>query len=286
MKKAVFLSYLVGISILIGGCRHDPILPGKPYEIIFLGHTYQHRDRMDARLEKINYDRYGQVWLGGDMLSETTEAFKNLRYLDKYFGLGRSTRHWALGNHDVRNGNLQWINEFTNRKSFYVHHDRGLTIIVLNTNLYEPECAALSDQYKLIKEVADTIQHSSHLILLSHHVAWGKVEPNMDMGSHANAPKDFWRAVCEPNTEFQNSIYPLLVDVQQKGVKVICLAGDFGQRKKSYQYQTQEGIWLLGSGLNKGLSSDIDEEDAALIFHHHPTEKSLDWEFVLLRELQ
>ncbi|MEZ4827576.1 MAG: hypothetical protein R3C61_15030 [Bacteroidia bacterium] len=42
------------------------------------------------------------------MCSETTEEFSTLKYLNRHFRLS-DPAPWAVGNHDVRNGNTEWI---------------------------------------------------------------------------------------------------------------------------------------------------------------------------------
>ncbi|MDX2245234.1 MAG: metallophosphoesterase [Bacteroidia bacterium] len=271
--------------LIVSGCVYETPLPGETQTIIFLGHTYQKRDRMDRRLEKVNYKKYDQIWLGGDMCSETTEEYSTLKYLDNHFRLGDPRTHWAVGNHDVRNGNTNWITEYTGRDLFYASSDQGLTVLVLNTNFEDPDCGLLEAQYNLMTTVLDTLQTSSHLVVLTHHCIWGDAVAGQDMWMTANGNKPFWRSLCTEGSEFMPDILPRLKAVQARGVQVICLAGDFGQRVKAFEYRSAEGIWFLGSGLNKGLSNEIDPDDQAMILTFDPVQKSLEWEFVAVTEL-
>ncbi|MEZ4773927.1 MAG: metallophosphoesterase [Bacteroidia bacterium] len=273
------------LILIFSGCAYEAPIPGETQTIIFLGHTYQKRDRMDRRLEKVNYKQYDQIWLGGDMCSETTEEFSTLKYLNRHFRLGDPRTHWAVGNHDVRNGNTEWITGYTGRDLFYTATDQGLTVLVLNTNFEQPDCALLQEQYDLMTMVLDTIEASSHLVLLTHHCIWGDAVVGQDMWATANGNKPFWKSLCQDGSEFMPDILPRLKAVQARGVQVICLAGDFGQRVKSFEYRSAEGIWYLGCGLNKGLSNDIDPEDQAMLLTFDPVQKNLDWEFVSVEAL-
>ena len=61
---------------------------------------------------------------------------------------------------------------------------------------------------------------------------------------------------CDSNTQFNALIYPKLVEVQNRGVQVVLVGGDVGMQKKSLSYQTREGVWLLGSGINNSLKRE------------------------------
>lgn len=285
------INYLPRISliflaiILIQGCGFDAPLPGEKQEIIFLGHIYQKRNRFDRRLEKVNYNRYDQIWLGGDLCSETTEEKSTLNYLNKHFRLDDPGTHWAPGNHDTRNGNTDWITEYTERELFYVHSDQGLTIMVLNTTFDTTECQLSAMQDAMITTLLDTIEKSSHLVILSHHTIWGDAITGINMWETANANKPQWESLCGTGTRFIPYLEPRLRQVQDRGVQVICLAGDFGQQATSFEYLSDGGIWYLGAGLNKGKSQEIDPDDMVIVFHFDPVAGSLNWDFIRVDNL-
>lgn len=251
---------------------------------MFLGHIYQSPDKIDPRLESTDYTRFGQVWLGGDICSETTEEESTLDYLENIFSLSAPTTHWAVGNHDVRNGNLQWIEQATQKPLFYSAHHDGLTLLVLNTSLQTEDCDARARQYDLFTQLTDTISQSSHLVLMSHYIIWGDVVDGVEMRDQANANKPFWEATCTPATQFPRSMYDQLKTVQARGVQVICLAGDFGQRVQSFSWQNPEGMWFLGAGFKKGNGIVADPEDQILIFSHDVESRQLDWRFTNVEE--
>ncbi len=276
--------------------RPDPIPPDTLVQekkgIIFIGHCYYRPDRIAPRLEPIDYSRFSQVWLGGDLCSETTKKQSTITYLDSLFDLGASTTHWAVGNHDVRNGNVEWITEATGRETYYTHHEKGLTLFVMNTRLHKTECEELEAQYALFKQVCDTISESSHLILLMHNVIWSQVEPSLNpVWPSANGTFASWRSRCEDSltSQFHRVWYPELVQVQQRGIQVLCITGDFGQKATAYEYESTDGVWFLGNGLNKGIiPNHRDPNDMVIFFKHDPETRSLIWQFVkvdLLGEL-
>ena len=44
-------------------------------------------------------------------MSRQLKIRATLIYLDNIFNLSSPQTHWSLGNHDIRNGNLDWIEE-------------------------------------------------------------------------------------------------------------------------------------------------------------------------------
>ena len=273
------------ILFIYASCTEKPDLaPSQPQTIIFLGHIYQESNRIDPRLEKINFKKYDQIWLGGDICSETTEKKSTLKYLDRMFDLDHPGTHWAKGNHDVRNGNLEWFQEYTGRDLFYFQQMVKLGMLVLNTNL-EEDCLQLNEQFELIESLPVTASGLSHLIVMTHHVIWGESIHGVNMWETANANRPSWQVRCEPAGDFQSAILPVLENIQQSGIQVICLAGDFGQRVKQFSYLANNGIWFLGAGMNKGLSLDLDPEDSVIRLNYDPEGEKLDWEFLTIDEL-
>ena len=268
-------------------------------EYLFLGHTYFKENRVDPRLETIDYSKYKGLWLGGDMCSETTKERATLEYLDDLFDLDSEDTHWAVGNHDVRNGNIDWIREFTGRDLYYTHTKDGLTIVVLDTNmgLIEGRGASCEDriaQTQFFENLLDTIQFSSHLVILGHWAIWGGVKPEMHCYSFANACAPYFEFLCDdPASKFPNLMYEKMVAVEQKGVEVLFVTGDGGIYSKQYHFQTEEGIDFLISGLYSTLDRDNPptnvqvnlNPDSVLIFNHLVEEQRLDWKFVNLDEL-
>lgn len=98
---------------------------------------------------------------------------------------------------------------------------------------------------------------------------------------------------CQPPGSFEQLVYPLLRQVQKRGVQVLLIAGDLGQRQKTFEFRTAEGIYFLGTGINNSLDPAFAPDyvtnfdpDRVLLFEHFPEERRLEWEFVLLEKLR
>ena len=104
------------------------------------------------------------------MCTETTKLESTVAYLDALFNLSDPLTHWTLGNHDTRNGNIEFITNRTKRNTFYTVYENGMTIMLLNLSLghvpaLEPSCDLRDEQYKMMLSVFDSIENSSHLIV-------------------------------------------------------------------------------------------------------------------------
>lgn len=301
MRRLLFALFLMILGYF--SCDNGPKLI-KTY--FFLGHPYQwgvvDNNRIDYRFKDFDFGQYDQVWLGGDMCARTNETTMTLDYLDSIFDLSAPTTHWTLGNHDVQNGPLHWIEDQTLRPSFYSTYFDGICLMVLNTNeFYHPnylpkpdECALLKAQLQLLHNIADTITTASHLVLLHHYnlLTNAMTDHQYDLAEVFNFYMEELQVDCTDKQTFEAEIYPVLKKIQQKGVQVIAVSGDLGQRSKAFEYQTKEGVWFLGSGIN---NSAIDyyipdyvtdtSPDKVLLFEHMPEERTLSWKFVELNPL-
>ena len=242
---------------------------------IFMGHTYKSDTKVDPRLEKFDFSNYDGIWLGGDICSETSRDQSTFWYLDSLFDLSNPLTFWALGNHDTRNGNHEWFKKYTKRETYFAHYHSGITSIVMNTNLVPTDCYNMERQYEIIVNVCDTISNSSHLILLMHHGLWANVPGLPSPGAYCHSNLRFWNATCtDVNSNFVNAIYPMLVEVEHKGIEVICIMGDVGSSKKKFNYVSDDGINFLGCGLYHQ-----EPDNMVLIFTHTPEEKKLTWQY-------
>lgn len=287
-KINAFLFFAALLAVC--SCQHDrEKYPDKGYyAYLFLGHTYQTGNTIDERLLNLDIEYYDQIWLGGDMCAETTAQQETLDYLDNLFGLSRPNTHWALGNHDIRNGNIQWITEKTQRPTFYTTSFNGISLIVFNTNLGHGgvyDTIQLNAQFDLIKNVCDTIQQSSHLIILSHAVAWRNIDQVEHVIDAANAEFSYTLFRIAPDKKFADGVYPLLQQVAERGIKVINIAGDFGQKQTAFEAVTADSIYFLGSGITSETEYNSQfpshgKPDKILILYHDPEKQKITWEFV------
>lgn len=291
-KKTVFL----GLLLMLLGCSNEQV--NKQY--LFLGHCYDwgpnDHNRIDERLDSMDFTSFDQIWLGGDLCVRTSKNEFTLQYLDSVLFIGSEKTHWTLGNHDLQDGSLSRIASYTRKPSFYSRSFDDLVLFVMNTSFNHPQlgygndwCESVDRQYQLIAQVCDTIADASHLVVIHHHNlltnALTENQYEMKEIAHYYYPQQAFR--CTPKETFEEAIYPLLEQVQKKGIQVILIAGDYGQRHKGFQYQTKEGIWFLGSGINNSMGErevlpyyvTNTSPDSILIFTRNTEEKTLKWKF-------
>ncbi len=276
------VSILFFLSLNLGSFAQK----GYNYKYLFTAHTYMGESTIDTRLVELDKSGYDNIWLGGDICSETLISKSNMDYLNEQLRIGEPHNYFTLGNHDRRNGNLEYFEKFIGKKSYYADYYNGITTIVLDTNLDPSDCENLNNQFKMICNVTDTISKSSHLILLFHWGLWSGIPGLPDPIIYAHTNLIYWNANCDStNNNFSQMIYPQLVDVKNRGVKVICIMGDMGASYKKVDMRSDDGIIFLGCGLyNIVYSGDEDEwrtkeKDVILEFNHNVANKSLTWNF-------
>ena len=287
---------------LLSSCKKEKPTPidinvnkNKDFTYIFLGHIYDAYGKgrkVDPRVECINFSNYDQIWLGGDLCTEVTAKYSTLEYLNALFNLGSKKTIWTLGNHDVRNGNHEWISEFTKRDLFYAQYTDNITVFNLSTSLLNPlspDSFLVNIQYDFFKQVCDTITTKSKaFIVLMHNVVWDSVSTDFDASVFANTNYKHWKARLNPEGYFYSSVYPLLCNVRNKGIKVFCISGDVGQKDiREFQYLSNEDIWFLGAGISNSLvitdRKDTLPPDKVLIFRN--TTAGFSWQFEVLDTL-
>jgi len=182
-----------------------------------------------------------------------------------------------LGNHD--HSNLELLTEFTGKPTFYTYTKNEVTYLVLYTDLNASNIT--NTQLDLVTQVCDTISTSKSLVVLSHKLFWMPGHPVLEpmIDTIANAKLDFCGWCTQPNN-FYEVVYPKLIQVKNRGIQVLCIAGDIGSYVQEFEYKTKEGIYFLASGMsykaknNKGLLLYFNEDSTAL-----------DWHFELLQNL-
>jgi len=269
VKRYRIIFLLAGILILqsCGTTIPKPTpAPAKNGIYLVLGHTYQwnsphDNNRIDHRLESVDFRKYEGILLGGDNCSETTKFEHTVDYVNDLFDLQNERTLWALGNHDARNGNSHWITERTQRPLFYTTYFDDVQWLVLNSPFeVDPDnpdpCQDMADQWALITTMLDTVQHAANLVLLMHYTVWGNVEPEgMRTDLYANVDKSRVNFVCDSVKRFDTDIYPLLADVAERGIKILVISGDGGQKSKQYRYRSTEGIEFFITGINNSVDT-------------------------------
>ncbi len=232
---------------------------------------------MDGVVEDINYSYYDMLWLGGDLALSTSLDDQTMMHVDSVFNLGDPNTLWALGNHDY--ADLDRIQTYTGRPSYYAYQKNGMTFLVLDTQ--DSLSNIIGPQRELFYRVTDTISESSHLIILHHKLIWmygnDNLQPMIPYVSNGEFGDCFY---CINPNNFYTEIYPVLLEVEERGIEVICIAGDIGFRTNQFEYLTPEGIQFLASGIEAGKPDNM-----ALLFHHNQTWNELTWEYILLSEL-
>ncbi len=285
------------LSIIFGlGCNKQHILDenchNSTLDYLFMAHTYDVPNTVDERILCLNLDCFEQIWLGGDICLETTQDYETIDYLDQLFDLSSPNCHWALGNHDIRNGNVHWITDRKQRPTFYSANFNGITLLVLNTNFFHKgvtviDTVKVNEQFDMIQSVCDTIQASSHLILLSHGQMWKYISQVEAVATAANADYSNIPLRINPTESFASAVYPLLQQVASRGITVINIAGDFGQYQTEFEAVSPEGIHFLGSGITADIlwSQQFPthgKADKFLVLHHDLATRNISWTFETL----
>ncbi len=269
--------YLFSLFIfLLNSCVREQVIddcyPAKEFEILHISHTRTDTNPGLAEyVAELDYSRFDMVWLGGDLAAHSSADTATMMSLDSVFDLGKATTLWTLGNHD--GGAKKLIGFFTGRPDVYSQNFHGITIIVLYTN--DSLSYITSRQMKLIREVTDTISQSSHLVILHHKLIWMPGDPvlepmiplvsngNLGTCGHCISPNNFW-----------TDVYPVLTEVENRGIEVLCVGGDIGMKTKEFSHETAEGVTFLASGLD--FNSD---QNMVLRFIYQPCRRKLSWAF-------
>ncbi len=298
-KTFVFLL----LMSLIYSCypKHLRNSPKNVKQYIFLGHIYDWNaksgNRVDPRIEKIDFKQFDQIWLGGDLCSATTIKKSTLDYLDDLFDLGSPNTHWSVGNHDFRNENLHFITDKTHRKLYSSDYSDSLTVIVMNSmmehSFFNDSCDYKARQLEFLYDALDHLKPSTHLVLLMHSILWDDIQnpPLMEARASANASGSWMDLLCSNHAKFRETLYPRLEQIQANGTQVIIITGDGGQYDKGYYYQAPDGMEFYISGINNSFDFSKNEQrekpfntdpDSILIFTHNLKKGTLQGAFVQL----
>lgn len=276
----LFPALLLGLFFAFSAC-HRPATKSKTlekFELIHLAHSRISKDTaFHKSMMNINFQPYELKLLGGDLSSYTSKDRLTMDSLDKVLDFGNPNTLWSLGNHDY--DDLDLVQEYTERPPFYTYNSHNITFLVLDTQ--DSSSNFVGAQLEMIRNVIDTISESTHLILLHHKLVWLYQNPDLNnyLESISNGRMGELFYFINPNN-FYTKIYPLLLEVEKRGIDVFCIAGDIGNFAKSFYYQTPEGIDFLASGLD-GENPD----NKVLILKYDSKTASLNFDFVLLKDL-
>ncbi len=282
MQKLILGLILLGII----GCSdsskkqasHKSDSNNNALQYLFLAHTRMEANpKVITSIYNIDFSKYEMLWLGGDMAQLSSESTEVLEHLNGTFELKNPNTLWALGNHDYSDTAL--VQKFTDKPRFYSTYKNGITLMVWDTQ--DSLCHITGSQLDLFNEVVDTLNKSSHLIILHHKLIWlyGNDVLENRTDNISNAPIDTCSYCIQPNNFYQD-IYPKLVSLNQKDIQVICVGGDIGFKTQTFEHTTPDGIHFLASGM-----SFNEKVNYGLVFHHDTVEQKLNWTFEALGNL-
>lgn len=266
--------------LCLEACVHQPVVPPAPllqWEYLFLAHPrHNNKDlqRVDSLVEKIPFDNYDAILLGGDLTANSSREDSTMKYLDKIFDLSSPKTLLAQGNHDV--DDLSRLLRYTQKATFYTYTENQITFVVLDTQ--KDNCSIKDEQLTMLQNIADTLSQSDQLVIIHHKLLWMPDHPDLanQISQVSNAgicPYTF----CLFENNFWEDVYPLLLNIKNQGKQVILIGGDLGFKTKYFEYTTPEGIVLLGSGIDQG-----DPDNQVLLLKKDSETKTLSWESVLI----
>lgn len=275
-----FTFLILSLLFLFSCTKEEPTLPPAPdtYEFLALGHPRTNdNSTIDPEVSQMNFDPYDLLLLGGDIAWSTSRDTGILHLMDSIFDIKSETTLWALGNHDYTNPAL--IEDFTGKPNFYHYAFKNISFVILDTE--DSLTSFTQPQHDLLKAVIDTLQETTHLILLHHKLGWmyGHPELESQIDAITNGGSGDCNYCTNPNNFYERT-YPLLLQVKNKGVEVICLAGDIGNKVTSFDYLTDEGIHFIGTGIEYNQSGN-----EVLLFEYTPDIDLLSWRHELLANL-
>jgi len=276
LKKVLFI--LISLALFSCSTYDSSTLDNRvTSRYLSLSHTRTSVNiQLDSTSSEIDFGAYDGLLLGGDLMLQTSEAKQAMDYVDSIYSLSSENVLWALGNHDYKNVDL--ISDYTGRASFYTWFSDGITFVVLDTQLNA--CSIEGEQRDMLEQVIDTISKSNQLVILSHKLIW--MYDNQDLEPRINVISNGIFGTCSHcviANNFNKDIYPELIGVQQSGIDVVCVAGDIGNKVKSFEHVTDDGVTFIGSGIKSGDSGNL-----GLILEKHGNQE-LTWHFEELSSL-
>jgi hypothetical protein len=278
-KKTVLTVTLLSVALFDTIAQIDECPPSARFQYyLHLAHTRTAANpSMDPLVESIDYSYYDMLWLGGDMAVSSSLDDMTMDHIDSILDVGNENTLWALGNHDY--ADLDRISAYTHRPSYYAYFKDKITFLVLDTQ--DSLSNVIGQQLELFSSVTDTLQTTTHLVLLHHKLIW--MYGHSYLQNYINTIPNGGFGDCfyciNPNN-FYTDLYPKLLELEAKGIEVICIAGDIGFRTNEFEYTTPEGVQFLASGIEAGNSNN-----QALVFKHDLVSDSLLWAFTSMSDL-
>ncbi len=267
------------------------MLHAQSLRFLFLGHSYDwtndEGDAVDSRILQLDLDEYDGFWFGGDICANTSLDPHTWKQLDETFDFKNPLTHIALGNHDYRDDNVHLYYGASGKSDFYTSNIHSIVLSVINTNLNASDCQSLDKQYKMLSTVTDSITEASHYILMMHHQIFTEISGLSDFTSNGSCAN--YQMTCTGvSRKFEDTIYPKLIELENRGIEVIVLVGDTGWHKGGH-WTSDDGIDFIASGINNSYYKanapkqiQALEKDKVLEFEFYIEQRKLDWTFIEL----
>ena len=273
-----FLFALFIYLILTPACQAPASLAEEEiHSYMYLSHT-RHKDtevnEIAPEILRLPLQGYDLLLLGGDLMANSTEDSQAVQYLNSVFGLSDSTTLLSVGNHDVENPAL--LTTVTGRPFHYIHQQDGIAFVVWDTQA--DSCNISGQQKAEFFNLTQNLEGVEQVVILHHKLIWMPDHP--ELGRQVGKVSNIGicdQPYCLMSNNFYEDLYPELVKIQAQGIPVILIAGDLGIYKKTFSYQTPEGIWFLACGIQH---DDLD--NSVLLFNKNMRSGELQWSFIRL----
>lgn len=231
---------------------------------IYLSHTRTaSNDSIYKALYSVDFAKYDMTLLGGDLAMNSFATNMVISHLDGIFDLKNPNTLWSVGNHDKTSA--KYFHTLTGKSKYHLYQRDDITFITLDSQ--DSLSSIVGSQKDFLFTALDTISTSS-VVLMSHKLIFMNDHPILDSKIHkvCNANKGDCYHCHNPNN-FQDEVYPKLLELRNKGVQVIWVGGDLGYKKTSFEFIDEEGVVFLGNGLWYK-----NEDNKALVFSKKPNE--------------
>lgn len=256
----------------------------------FFAHTYLWHSSLqlvDPRIQELNKKGYERIWLGGDICTEASLEKETFLYIDSVFKISLPQNQYALGNHDIRNGNKEWYRSVCQKDSYNYYEKDGVISVCLDMTLNRSDCENLNRQYRMLKNICDTINSNRHLFIFGHQNPWKGLPELPHPYNYSHTNYEFWPSHCDDSLAYyKNTIYPLLKAVRDRGVKVYNIIGDTGGGNvRTFYIENSDSIHFFACGINNSkyfgdtLLYNQQPRDKILVFDHILSTNEITWSF-------
>jgi hypothetical protein len=222
----------------------DTIPEGIDY--IYLSHTRTaDNTSIFSKVYDINFSKFEMKLLGGDLAWNSFSDNEIITLLDDVFDLSNEKTLFSVGNHEIVSDEKFRI--ITGKAKYNLHQQDDISFVTLDT---ERDLGFIRDDQKIFFDtVMDTIT-TKNIVILSHKLIFMVDHPVMDnlISDVSNGPMGNC-SYCLGPSNFQNELYPKLVEARDRDKNIYWIAGDLGTKTSSFEYLDENGIQFLGNGI-------------------------------------